>query len=123
MSLGLVSYDDSDESDNDVDSNTDSESKVIDNKVKTTSTSVIPNNPAEKDKPFAEVFHVSSDEEEPVAIATKIETKNLHLPESKISLLNTDIDIRCLTSANRKNGPVKILIPSLNQVRSSLLLN
>uniref|UniRef100_A0A1B6EYH8 Proline-rich protein PRCC n=1 Tax=Cuerna arida TaxID=1464854 RepID=A0A1B6EYH8_9HEMI len=47
-----------------------------------------------------------------------VQTKksNLAIPEPKISLLNTDIDIKYLTSINKRNGPVKITIPSLNEI-------
>lgn len=121
MSLGLVSYEDSDESDDNSDNDTESEIKVIENKIKTasTSSSFITNIDSKKGKPIDAVLEISNNEENHVGVAKKTETSgNLHLPESKISLLNTDIDIKRLTSSHKKNGPVKITIPSLNQVRS-----
>ncbi|XP_054278936.1 proline-rich protein PRCC-like [Macrosteles quadrilineatus] len=121
MSLGLVAYDDSEESENESDTEPTQTIAVPDPQKKTELT--------KKPTSVIESGHISDEELESTTGVNgtahfsdeEVESSfnkpaNLHLPESKLSLINTDIDIKCLTSISRKGGPVKITIPSLNEV-------
>ncbi|KAG8251764.1 proline-rich protein PRCC isoform X2 [Homalodisca vitripennis] len=116
MSLGLVSYDDSEESDNEVDTD-DVQEKQIATKPpnnETSTSAVISKVISDEEFNFSEYHHKSNQESKH---ADGLDKKtNLAIPEPKFSLLNTDIDIKYLTSVNKRNGPVKITIPSLNEI-------
>lgn len=107
MSLGLVNYDDSDESENESDTDQQKGSEAVNILQNTGSVPKI--NLATK---------TDSVEDETVSNPAKEEETSdyLHLPQSKLSLLNTDIDIKSLITSSKKGGSVKISIPSLNEV-------
>uniref|UniRef100_A0A1B6L6H4 Proline-rich protein PRCC n=1 Tax=Graphocephala atropunctata TaxID=36148 RepID=A0A1B6L6H4_9HEMI len=107
MSLGLVSYDDSEESDNEVDEVDTDDVHGRENVTKPTASMSVTSK-VTRDGGFTSRGSQHQGNQD--------KTANLAIPESKMSLLNTDIDIKYLTSVNKRNGPVKITIPSLNEV-------
>lgn len=111
MSLGLVSYDDSDESENEVDSDQTNEPETFGKFKDTDSLQKI--NSTTKPQGVGDDTVSSSTKED--------KTDYLHLPQSKLSLLNTDIDIKSLITTNKKGGAVKISIPSLNEVSVTIM--
>lgn len=117
MSLGLVAYDDSDESENESDSEANSKNNPSKpNEKLLTSQSTIISSPLGKSCTEEKVTLANLNEKS--EFDGNVKSTKFHIPESKVSLLNTDFDVKCLTSGMKSGGPVKITIPSLNEVRS-----
>lgn len=108
MSLGLVAYDDSDESGTEVDDEASFKSNANAVLSLHKTESIGKNSPNEINEAISD--------KEAESTGDTGHTSKIHLPESRMKLINTDIDVKCLTSVNKRNGPVKIVIPSLNEV-------